>query len=551
MTTILIVDDKAANLAVFQHILERQGYEVMAVKHGAAALEVARRAPPDLIITDILMPVMDGFALCHVWQQDARLRTIPFIFYTGTYTTPTDQEFGLSLGAARYLIKPAKPPDLIKIMGEVLDEFETKPPGDLDLPAAEEVTYLKGYSEVLVRKLESKIEQLEATNQALEQEIAERHRAEQSLRRERDLVARVMETSPISITVVNREGLITFANPQSEIVLGLKKDKITDLSYNAPEWCITDFDGQPFPQAQLPFGRVMNTGQPVYDVRYAIEWPDGRRRFLSINAAPLFDAAGEFDGMVAIMGDITELKQAEQRRVDFEMEKERTKVLRYFISNASHDLRTPLTTIKTTLYLLSQHSDPDKQQRHVEILEIQTAHLERLLEDMLNLSRLDKEIDFKFEPLDLNALIRDVIVGQQSLAQRMNHCLTFTGDPAMPPVCADEIQLDSALTNLVVNALHYTPNGGTITVQTYQHDDCAIIEVRDNGIGIGAEHLPRIFDRFYRVDKARPTATGGAGLGLAIAKRIIEAHYGRIDVESEPGVGSTFRVCLPIDNDTA
>ena len=139
-----------------------------------------------------------------------------------------------------------------------------------------------------------------------------RLQTEEALRREHDLLAHIAETSPAGITLVNREGQITFANARAEKVLGLTKDEITQRTYNAPGWQITDYDGNPFPDEDLPFRRVMATGKPVFDVRHAIGWQDGRRVLLSINAAPLLDASGQVDGMVATVEDITERVHAQE-----------------------------------------------------------------------------------------------------------------------------------------------------------------------------------------------------------------------------------------------
>ena len=134
----------------------------------------------------------------------------------------------------------------------------------------------------------------------------------ETLRRDRDLLARIAQMSPSGITVVDRDGRITFANAQAERVLGLCRSEITGLDYNAPEWQITDYDGNPFPEEQLPFNRVMNTRQPVFDVQHAIEWPDGHRVLLSINAAPLLNDKGQVDGMVATVEDSTDRIRAEE-----------------------------------------------------------------------------------------------------------------------------------------------------------------------------------------------------------------------------------------------
>ena len=133
----------------------------------------------------------------------------------------------------------------------------------------------------------------------------------EALRRERDLIARIAQTSPAGIVVVDRDGQITFANAQAERVLGLHRSEITGLTYNAPEWRITDYDGNPFPEEQLPFSRVMDTQQPVFDVQHTIEWPDGRRVLLSINAAPILNDKGQVDGMVSTVEDNTDRVRTE------------------------------------------------------------------------------------------------------------------------------------------------------------------------------------------------------------------------------------------------
>lgn len=173
---ILIVDDKDENRYLLQALLQGSGYEVFTAVHGADALEKARQDPPDLIITDILMPVMDGFALCRAWMKDERLQSIPLIFYTATYTDERDREFALSLGARHFIVKPAEPDDFMAVIHGVFESLEqptAAPEGKLE-EASEESVYLKQYNEVLIRKLEGKMEQLEKLNQDLEKKVAQR-----------------------------------------------------------------------------------------------------------------------------------------------------------------------------------------------------------------------------------------------------------------------------------------------------------------------------------------------------------------------------------------
>lgn len=172
MTRILIADDIAPNLYLLESILKGNGYEVTSVRNGAEALAAAKRDPPDLIITDILMPVMDGFELCRQLKANERLRTVPFIFYTATYTDPRDEQFALSLGAARFIVKPQKPEIFMQEVRKVLEESQLRGSAEPAQPPVNDRKILKEYNEVLFRKLEKKVMQLET-------EIAVRKAAEQ------------------------------------------------------------------------------------------------------------------------------------------------------------------------------------------------------------------------------------------------------------------------------------------------------------------------------------------------------------------------------------
>lgn len=182
MTRVLVADDNPRNIYLLEAILKGSGYEVVPAQNGAEALARAREAPPDLIITDILMPVMDGFELCRQWKADAVLKTIPFIFYTATYIDQKDETFALSLGADRFLTKPQKPDILLREIRDVLAGTRGTTPGAQGTPEGNEMEVLRQYNEVLFRKLEKKIQELET-------EIAERKNAEQ----QRELVIRALE----------------------------------------------------------------------------------------------------------------------------------------------------------------------------------------------------------------------------------------------------------------------------------------------------------------------------------------------------------------------
>lgn len=194
MTRVLIVDDKPDNLYYLQALLGGHGYEVVAARHGAEALTKARQDPPDLVVSDLLMPVMDGYTLLRHWKADARLREAPFIVYTATYTEPQDEQLALDLGADAFILKPSEPDAFMQRLEEVLAGVTEEPPSVPRLPAGDDDALLETYSETLIRKLEEKSLELERTNRALRRDLEERQRAEaERLRLVHDLGERVKE----------------------------------------------------------------------------------------------------------------------------------------------------------------------------------------------------------------------------------------------------------------------------------------------------------------------------------------------------------------------
>ena len=175
---ILIVDDVEENLYMLETLLTGHGYEVVKSINGEEALVRALEKTPEMIISDILMPKMDGFAFCRKCKQNNQLKNIPFVIYTATYTDQKDEEFALSLGAERFIVKPAEPDVFIQIIQEVLENPDKEKTASSNLTEAEEEIYLRKHNEALVRKLEHKLKALQESNLSLEQEIAERRLAE-------------------------------------------------------------------------------------------------------------------------------------------------------------------------------------------------------------------------------------------------------------------------------------------------------------------------------------------------------------------------------------
>lgn len=241
---------------------------------------------------------------------------------------------------------------------------------------------------------------------------------------------------------------------------------------------------------------------------------------------------GVRQGIVAVFHDISDLKKAENMRRDF-------------VANVSHELRTPVTIIKgyaETLLDGALKSDPARAVRFVEIISSHSERLTNLINDILTLSSLEtKEALIELNPLDVSGTIaKACMLLQERAIQKNIAILNESAAVALPRIMADQGRLEQVVVNLLENAIKYTPEGGSIRLFAEDDGDYVKVSVADTGIGIPFKDLPRIFERFYRVDEARTREEGGTGLGLAIVKHIVQLHGGAVSVTSEPGKGSMF-----------
>jgi signal transduction histidine kinase len=223
-----------------------------------------------------------------------------------------------------------------------------------------------------------------------------------------------------------------------------------------------------------------------------------------------------------------------------------------FVADASHELRTPLTVIKSATDLLNQHRR-ELIGDHGDLLDdvrAEIARMEHLAQDLLTLARSDRgELQLMTAPMNLASLTSDVVRRVGPLAANRQQVLEFWSDGTDDTVEMDPDRMQQVLLILIDNAMKYTPDGGRIGVKVRTESKTGIVEVADTGRGIPAEHLPRLFDRFYRADAARSRAAGGSGLGLAIAKLLVDAHQGELSLSSSVGVGTVARVRLPLTED--
>ena len=276
----------------------------------------------------------------------------------------------------------------------------------------------------------------------------------------------------------------------------------------------------------------VETEQQVFG--HEIKLPDLSERWLQVNAAVITNSAGEREGTILVFHDLTRLKQLENQREEF-------------VANVSHELRTPLSLIKGYVETLldGARNNPEVAERFLKIIERNTQRLDFLIQDLLTISALESNrMKLDLAPVNLFSLAEKVLGDLSSKAEAK----TISLANELPELTAngDVNRLDQVLANLVDNAIKYGRANGRVVVGGKKLDDGKLeIFVRDDGPGIPTEAIDRVFERFYRVDKARSRDQGGTGLGLSIVKHIVQAHGGEVWVESETGKGATFFFTLP------
>lgn len=275
-----------------------------------------------------------------------------------------------------------------------------------------------------------------------------------------------------------------------------------------------------------------------------ISLPDREIWYLT-NTQCLYDEHGQPFAVQVLAHDITTIKEAEKRQLELSLAKERATFLTDFLNSMSHDLKTPLTVITTSLYLLEKVKDPQMQHDKIQRIKEQTKLVEKYIQDILTVSRLEYLPNLSLHPIRINDQLTDILRQLRPKVERKQLHIQMNLSADFPPVNADYDQLYRAFINLVENAINYTPNGGAVIVTTIAMDAALNVEIADTGIGITSDDLPNIFDPFYRSQVARQVVDGGTGLGLAIVRKILDVHGFGIEVVSAPGQGTTFRIAIP------
>lgn len=249
---------------------------------------------------------------------------------------------------------------------------------------------------------------------------------------------------------------------------------------------------------------------------------------------------------LTMVQDLTERKRSEEQALELALERERLNALTDFIDTMSHDFKTPLAIINNSLYLLERFTDPARQRDKLELIKSQTLFLDKMIHDILTISRLNADLPRQRELVDLNTVLQSIVERLRPAIEAKSLEVEMALDTGLPRVRGSVDDLSRALINLIENAITYTMPEGKIIVRSYVMDGEVGVEVDDTGIGMTETDLRQVFKRFYRAENARLSNSKGTGLGLAIVKRIVEIHGGRVDVKSTLGEGSTFAIHLPV-----
>jgi two-component system phosphate regulon sensor histidine kinase PhoR len=359
---------------------------------------------------------------------------------------------------------------------------------------------------------EGKLKELDAT---LKLAAANFETMATDLAGEKERVAAILSTIDAGIILLDNERLVTMTNKTAE-----KLFKVNGVSGVGKPFIALVRDHEMDALVQ----RCLETKEPQRNTVQV----EGGKQYFDLTAAPLSN------GGLVLVQDLTKVRRLEKVRQDF-------------IANISHELRTPIASLKALVETLQNGAINDQKiaEDFLQRMQVETDKLTQMVAELGELSRIESgELALKLGPVDMSRLIKHVAERLKTQAQRAQLNLKLDLSPGLPRIMGDENRIEQVLVNLVHNAIKFTPQNGKITISSKVESDNLLVKITDTGIGIPADDLPRIFERFYKVDRAR--SGGGTGLGLSIAKHIVQAHGGNIQVESEEGKGSSFTFTLPI-----
>ncbi|MBZ0277942.1 MAG: PAS domain-containing sensor histidine kinase, partial [Anaerolineae bacterium] len=267
---------------------------------------------------------------------------------------------------------------------------------------------------------------------------------------------------------------------------------------------------------------------------------------LELRCSPIRLKTGDKIGRLILLRDVTAVRQAEARTMAATLEQAKMRMVSDFIAASSHDLRTPLSIIATSVYLLRKIDNPDDRAQRLDIVEQQTWRLTRMIEQLHELVKLSQDFKIEVTSVQPGNLRKSLPPLLTELAAKKHIALNWNLPDDAHPIPGDAALILSAFQKILHNALVYTSEGGTVTIRSFMRDNHVVIEVEDDGIGIAPEHQPFIFEAFYKGDKARTGNESGVGLGLAMVSKIMDMHRGQVTFTTVQGQGSVFCLAFPV-----
>jgi len=526
---ILIADDNSTNLKLLRTMLEAEHHTVFAASDGIEALEVLEREKIEAIISDILMPRMDGYRLCIEVRKSEKFKALPFVFYTATYVSPSDAKAALELGADKFLKKPAPAEEIFQALRDAVQSASRRHTPLCHSP--QELDLMKEYNARLVAKLEKKNLELQAQTESLQE-----HQQQLLLQ------ATALENAANAIMITDSQGVILWVNPAFSRLTGYSLEEALS---NNPRILKS---GAHAPAFYRDLWETICSGQ-TWRGEVTNRRKDGSLYYGEQTITPVVGPDGSISRFVGIMNDITARKKLEEQFI----QSQKMEVVGQLAGGVAHDFNNILAVIIGYSDLMNLELG-EEHPLHKHIREIRHAadRASALTQQLLIFTRKQ---NVQPAVLDLN----QIITGMDKMLRRLideNIELTLVPGKQVDRFQADSNHIGQVLMNLVINARDAMPGGGKLTIATQnisldQNYSCpgvktapgryVMLSVSDTGTGMTDEVKARLFEPFFTT---KPKGKG-TGLGLATCQTIAKQFNGHIEVESELGRGTTFRVYFP------
>ncbi|ACS79354.1 response regulator [Maridesulfovibrio salexigens] len=539
---ILVVEDSLTQAVKLEYILFEKGFKVSLVSNGENALQLLEDKDVDLVISDVVMPGMDGYELCEKIRKNSRYKDVPVILLT-SLSEPGDIIKGLKSGATNFVTKPYDEGFLISRIESVLKNKYF----DSESSTVQEVDFeFQGDKHVLKADFSQVFHLLLATYENTLLQSRQLDVANRKLLAREEQLSSVLASMSAKIAVLDTDMMVIAANDSwREIFLpGTSEDVLDGIDFRDAVFSSGCLRGS---LHELVDGvrSVVEGNSRKFSYEYSFE-QGGEPKWYLLEVTPM---QGESGGAVASFIEITERKEMERELITARDAAEKANRFKSrFLASMSHEIRTPLNAIigLTDLTLRSELST--KQAEDLELVKISADQLLTLINDILDLSKVEaRMLTLEESDFSLSEAMRDVVRSMEQQARDKGLALNIEVDDDVPEaVCGDQVRLKQILYNLIGNSIKFTENGG-VFVQVSKLEDrkdsdeaVILVSVRDTGIGIPDEKQNIVFESFRQADDSTTRKFGGTGLGLAISRELVEMMGGRIGVKSSEGFGSVF-----------